>query len=146
MLQEVNAGVGADRAKERGVVIEEMTRRGGGRTTKADHGDGGERQTRAVSGTVFADGRPRIVNIKGIRMDAEFGRSMIYITVTSTSPASSAASRRRWATPASTSRPSTSGVGLPAAMPSRRSRSMATCRRSCLRRCAPCRRCGRRGR
>src|SRR5215471_17954499 len=30
--------------------------------------------------TVFADGRPRIVNIKGIRMDAGFGRSMIYIT------------------------------------------------------------------
>jgi D-3-phosphoglycerate dehydrogenase len=39
-----------------------------------------ESQTRAVSGTVFADGRPRIVNIKGIRMDAEFGPSMIYIT------------------------------------------------------------------
>ena len=39
-----------------------------------------ERTTRNVSGTVFADGRPRIVNIKGIRMDAEFGRSMIYIT------------------------------------------------------------------
>jgi D-3-phosphoglycerate dehydrogenase len=39
-----------------------------------------ERQTRHVSGTVFADGRPRIVNIKGIRMDAEFGPSMIYIT------------------------------------------------------------------
>jgi D-3-phosphoglycerate dehydrogenase / 2-oxoglutarate reductase len=39
-----------------------------------------ERQTRSVSGTVYADGRPRIVNIKGIRMDAEFGRSMLYIT------------------------------------------------------------------
>ena len=39
-----------------------------------------ERRTRSVSGTVFADGRPRIVNIKGIRMDAEFGPSMLYIT------------------------------------------------------------------
>ncbi len=39
-----------------------------------------ENQSRAVSGTVFADARPRIVNIKGIRMDAEFGPSMIYIT------------------------------------------------------------------
>ena len=39
-----------------------------------------QNQTRSVSGTVFADGRPRIVNIKGIRMDAEFGPSMIYIT------------------------------------------------------------------
>ena len=29
---------------------------------------------------MFADGRPRIVNIKGIRMDAEFAPSMIYIT------------------------------------------------------------------
>ena len=37
-------------------------------------------QSRHISGTVFADGRPRIVNIKGIRMDAEFGPSMIYIT------------------------------------------------------------------
>jgi D-3-phosphoglycerate dehydrogenase len=35
---------------------------------------------RWISGTVFADGRPRIVNIKGIRMDAEFGPQMIYIT------------------------------------------------------------------
>src|SRR5437660_12753102 len=39
-----------------------------------------DRQARHVLGTVYADGRPRIVNIKGIRMDAEFGRSMIYIT------------------------------------------------------------------
>jgi D-3-phosphoglycerate dehydrogenase len=36
--------------------------------------------TRSVSGTVFADGRPRIVNIKGIRVDAEFGPSMLYVT------------------------------------------------------------------
>ena len=39
-----------------------------------------ENQTRSVSGTVFADARPRIVDIKGIRMDAEFAPSMIYIT------------------------------------------------------------------
>jgi D-3-phosphoglycerate dehydrogenase len=39
-----------------------------------------ERMTRNVSGTVFADGRPRIVNIKGIRMDAEFGPNMLFIT------------------------------------------------------------------
>jgi D-3-phosphoglycerate dehydrogenase / 2-oxoglutarate reductase len=35
---------------------------------------------RSVAGTVYADGRPRIVDIKGIRMDAEFGPSMIYVT------------------------------------------------------------------
>jgi D-3-phosphoglycerate dehydrogenase len=68
-------------AKERGIVIEETTR-----NTSDDFGSlirlsvDTERQSRWVSGTVFADGRPRIVNIKGIRMDANFGPSMIYIT------------------------------------------------------------------
>ena len=33
-----------------------------------------------MSGTVFADGKPRLVDIKGIRVDAEFGKSMIYVT------------------------------------------------------------------
>jgi len=81
MLGQVNVVSAPVVAKERGMVIEEMTREGAGDyenlitvtvTT--------ERQSRHVSGTVFADGRPRIVNIKGIRMDAEFGPSMIYIT------------------------------------------------------------------
>lgn len=39
-----------------------------------------ERQTRAVSGTVYTDGRARLVNVKGIRIDAEFGANMIYVT------------------------------------------------------------------
>ena len=81
MLQDVNVVSAPIVAKERGIVIEETTREAAGDydslitvtvTT--------ERQSRHVSGTVFADGRPRIVNIKGIRMDAEFGPSMIYIT------------------------------------------------------------------
>ena len=33
-----------------------------------------------VMGKLTASGRPRIVNIKGIRMDAEFGASMVYVT------------------------------------------------------------------
>ena len=81
MLGDVNVVSAPVVAKERGIVVEETTREMAGDfdslitvtvTT--------ERQARAVSGTVFADGRPRIVNIKGIRMDAEFGPSMIYIT------------------------------------------------------------------
>jgi D-3-phosphoglycerate dehydrogenase / 2-oxoglutarate reductase len=81
MLQDVNVVSAPIVAKDRGIVVEEVTRDAAGDydslitvtiTT--------ERQTRFVSGTVFADGRPRIVNIKGIRMDAEFGPSMIYIT------------------------------------------------------------------
>ena len=81
MLQDVNVVSAPVIAKERGIVVEEMTRAAAG-----DYGSlitltvATERQTRSVSGTVFADGRPRIVNIKGIRMDAGFGRSMIYIT------------------------------------------------------------------
>ena len=39
-----------------------------------------DRQERSVSGTVYADGKPRLVDIKGIRVDAEFGKSMIYVT------------------------------------------------------------------
>lgn len=81
MLQDVNVVSAPIVAKERGIVVEEMTREGDCDyesliTVTVDTQQG----SRSVSGTVFADGRPRIVNIKGIRMDAEFGASMIYIT------------------------------------------------------------------
>jgi D-3-phosphoglycerate dehydrogenase len=81
MLGEVNVVSAPVVAKERGIVIEETTREAAGDyesliTVRVVT----DRQSRHVSGTVFADGRPRIVNIKGIRMDAEFGQSMIYIT------------------------------------------------------------------
>jgi D-3-phosphoglycerate dehydrogenase len=81
MLQDINVVSAPLIAKERGIVVEETTREAEGdyesliTVTVVT-----EKQSRLVSGTVFADGRPRIVNIKGIRMDAEFGRSMIYIT------------------------------------------------------------------
>ena len=81
MLQDVNVVSAPVVAKDRGIVVEEVTREAAGdydsliTVTVVT-----QTQTRGVSGTVFADGRPRIVNIKGIRMDAEFGPSMIYIT------------------------------------------------------------------
>jgi D-3-phosphoglycerate dehydrogenase len=81
MLQDVNVVSAPIVAKDRGIVVEETRREAAGDyeslitvTVVTD------RQSRHISGTVFADGRPRIVNIKGIRMDAEFGPSMIYIT------------------------------------------------------------------
>src|SRR5579884_1930764 len=81
MLQNVNAVSAALVAKERGIVVDETRRDAEGDyeslVTVAVTTD---RQTRGVSGTVYADGRPRIVNIKGIRMDAEFGPSMLYVT------------------------------------------------------------------
>jgi len=39
-----------------------------------------DRMTRSVSGTLFAGSRPRIVEIKGIRVEADFGRHMLYVT------------------------------------------------------------------
>ena len=35
---------------------------------------------RAIAGTVFADGKPRFVSIKGITIDAEVGQHMLYTT------------------------------------------------------------------
>ncbi len=81
MLGDVNVVSAPVIARERGMAVEEITR-----DAESDYESlitvsvTTERQSRSVSGTVFADGRPRIVNIKGIRMDAEFGPSMIYIT------------------------------------------------------------------
>ncbi|MGH1370086.1 MAG: phosphoglycerate dehydrogenase [Maritimibacter sp.] len=35
---------------------------------------------RAIAGTVFSDGKPRFIQIKGINIDAEIGRHMLYTT------------------------------------------------------------------
>jgi D-3-phosphoglycerate dehydrogenase len=80
MLQDVNVVSAPLVARERGIVLEESTREAEGdyesliQLTVLT-----ARHERTVAGTVYADGRPRIVNINGIRMDAGFGRSMIYI-------------------------------------------------------------------
>ena len=39
-----------------------------------------DQQTRAVAGTLFAGSRPRIVEIKDIKVEADFGRHMLYVT------------------------------------------------------------------
>jgi len=81
MLQDVNVVSAPSVAKDRGIIVEEKRRDAAGdyesliTVTVVT-----ERQTRSVSGTVYADGRPRIVNIKGIRIDSEFGPSMLYVT------------------------------------------------------------------
>jgi len=81
MLGDVNVVSAPVIARERGMAVEETTREAeGDYESLVTVTIVTEKQTRWVSGTVFADGRPRIVNIKGIRMDAEFGPSMIYIT------------------------------------------------------------------
>jgi len=68
-------------ARERGVAIEEVLRE------TAETYDSVIRLTvttgdltRHVAGTVFADGKPRIIDIKGIEIEAAFGPSMLYVT------------------------------------------------------------------
>ncbi len=39
-----------------------------------------DQQTRSVAGTLFAGSRPRIVEIKDIKIEADFGRHMLYVT------------------------------------------------------------------
>ena len=80
-LADVNVVSAPAVAAHRGIVVEEMTRASQGdyesfmtlSVTTAD-------QTRSVGGTVFHDGKPRILSIKGIKVDAEFTPSMLYVT------------------------------------------------------------------
>lgn len=39
-----------------------------------------EDRTRSIAGTVFSDGKPRFIQIKGINLDAAIGRHMLYVT------------------------------------------------------------------
>jgi D-3-phosphoglycerate dehydrogenase len=39
-----------------------------------------DQQTRSIAGTLFAGSRPRIVEVKGIKVEADFGRHMLYVT------------------------------------------------------------------
>ncbi len=80
-LVDVNVVSAPSVAAHRGIVIEEVTRAALGdyesfitlSVTTA-------KQERSVGGTVFHDGKPRILSIKGIKVDAEFTPSMIYVT------------------------------------------------------------------
>ncbi|MFZ1813974.1 MAG: phosphoglycerate dehydrogenase [Rhizobiaceae bacterium] len=68
-------------AKERGIHISETTQDQSGVfdsyiKLKIET----EKRERSVAGTVFSDGKPRFIQIKGINLDAEVGRHMIYTT------------------------------------------------------------------
>jgi D-3-phosphoglycerate dehydrogenase len=81
LLSDVNVVSAPTVAKERGIIIDEVTRAADGDyesliTLSVET----DRQERSVAGTVFHDGKPRILTIKGIKVDAEFAPSMIYVT------------------------------------------------------------------
>ncbi|MGV8840736.1 MAG: phosphoglycerate dehydrogenase [Bauldia sp.] len=81
LLSSVNMVSAPTMAKERGIKVEEVRRGQEGayegyiRLTITT-----ERQERSVAGTVFSGGRPRIIQIKGINMEAELGPRMLYVT------------------------------------------------------------------
>ncbi|MDE2577590.1 MAG: phosphoglycerate dehydrogenase [Hyphomicrobiales bacterium] len=81
LLSDVNVVSAPIVAKDRGIVIDEVTRAAAGDyesliTLSVET----ERQERSVSGTVFSDGKPRIVAIKDIKIDAEFAPHMVYVS------------------------------------------------------------------
>jgi D-3-phosphoglycerate dehydrogenase / 2-oxoglutarate reductase len=68
-------------AKERGIKVDEVkqSRRGAYETyirltVKTDKFE------RSVAGTVFSDGKPRIIQVKGIELESDFGKHMLYVT------------------------------------------------------------------
>jgi D-3-phosphoglycerate dehydrogenase len=81
MLGAVNMVSAPVVARERGIRVDEtrQTPRGvyDSYIRFAVHGEGFER---SIAGTVFSDGKPRIIQIKGINMEAEFGPHMLYVT------------------------------------------------------------------
>ena len=85
MLAEVNMVNAPVIAKDRGIKVSETRRDAQGvyegyiklvvNMTDPKGGD----STRRLSGTVFSDGRPRLIQIKDINLDAEFAPHMLYI-------------------------------------------------------------------
>src|SRR5690606_28410763 len=81
VLQTVNMVSAPMMARERGIHVEDVRREQQGayesyiRLTVVT-----ERQSRSVAGTVFSDGKPRIIQVKGINMEAELGAHMLYVT------------------------------------------------------------------
>ncbi|WP_417308426.1 phosphoglycerate dehydrogenase [Devosia sp.] len=80
-LGDVNTVSAPQIAKDRGITVETTTRDQQGayegyiRLTVTT-----ERQERGVAGTVFANGKPRFIQVKGINMDAEITPAMLYVT------------------------------------------------------------------
>jgi len=81
LLADVNLVSAPTVAKERGIAIDEVTR-----AAEADYESvitlsvETEAQERSLSGTVFHDGKPRIISINSIEVDALVAPTMIYVS------------------------------------------------------------------
>jgi len=80
-LEDVNTVSAPVIAKERGIQVAEVKReqRGAYETYIRLTVKTGTRE-RSVAGTVFSDGKPRLIQIKGVNMEAALGHHMLYVT------------------------------------------------------------------
>ncbi|KAB7740828.1 phosphoglycerate dehydrogenase [Parvibaculum sedimenti] len=80
-LEDVNTVSAPVIAKERGIQVSEVKReqRGAYETYIRLTVKTAERE-RSVAGTVFSDGKPRLIQIKGVNMEAALGHHMLYVT------------------------------------------------------------------
>ena len=68
-------------ARERGIKVDEVRQsKRGAYETYIRITVKTEKYERAVAGTVFSDGKPRIIQIKGIELECNFGPHMLYVT------------------------------------------------------------------
>ncbi len=68
-------------AKQRGIEVRETRDEGtGDYQTMIRVSVTTEKQSRDVAGTLFADSQPRIVQVKGIKLEAELAKHMLYLT------------------------------------------------------------------
>ena len=81
ILQDVNMVSAPVIARERGIVVDEIKREGGA----SDYESvvritvDAEDMPRDAAGTVFHDGKPRVIEIRGIDIDAAFAPHMLYV-------------------------------------------------------------------
>jgi D-3-phosphoglycerate dehydrogenase len=81
MLSEINMVNAPIIAKDRGVKVDEVRQsQRGAYETYIRLTVRNDKQERSVAGTVFSDGRPRIIQIKNIGLEASFGPNMLYVT------------------------------------------------------------------
>ncbi len=81
VLQDINMVSAPAVARDRGIVVDEIKREGGASdfesviriTVEA------EDMPRDAAGTVFHDGKPRVIEIRGIAIDAAFAPHMLYV-------------------------------------------------------------------
>ncbi len=81
LLGDVNMVSAPVLAKDRGIKIETVNReQEGAYENYIRLSITSETQVRSVAGTIFAGGKPRIIQVKGINLEAEITPNMLYIT------------------------------------------------------------------